>query len=362
MLNQLPGVGAKTTGKLKSANIVSFKDVMKADLDVLERAAGRKAPFGDDLKFAVARVLNTAFSVDAVVDTESKEVTCTISNFDLKALTESNRSGCGVYFHRLNREVEREASVKPKYTLAVFTDHPGGILMWRENVKDVGTHTVKCLKKWGKITIRLVSTFMGMDVQTVIEGGPCPYVSPQDVYNSEIANIFASPNKRLKIVRSSQKVPKKAESPPAELLAELEANVAKEKEIEDGGGGGDGWEGKENQVPLMTTMEERERATVAGSNFRKVRSWNPGAEGSGGGVGGGSREGGGEDFRQTQIDSSSHSKHRQSSIYSAVTKESPEEKIGWQVRRKRTRLKNDTHLKQINTRRRTARRSFKPPP
>ena len=50
MLNQLPGVGSKTTAKLISAGVVSFTDVMCTELHILESAAGRKPPFGDDLK------------------------------------------------------------------------------------------------------------------------------------------------------------------------------------------------------------------------------------------------------------------------------------------------------------------------
>ena len=74
-----------------------------------------------------------------------------------------------VYFDRLNRAdgghhglqkgdgQAKSASrgLATKYTLLVFSDHPGGVLMWRENIKDVGTHKVATPRKWGKITIRL---------------------------------------------------------------------------------------------------------------------------------------------------------------------------------------------------------------
>ena len=98
-----------------------------------------------------------------------------------------------MYFDRLNRAdgsnhglqkgdgqaKSARRGLAAKYTLLVFSDHPGGILMWRENIRDVGTHKVVTPKKWGKITIRLESLVMGLDVQTVIEGGPCPYRSKQ---------------------------------------------------------------------------------------------------------------------------------------------------------------------------------------
>ena len=81
MLNQLPGVGSKTTAKLMSAGVVSFTDVMCTELHVLERAAGRKPPFGDDLKSTVARLLNSTLSVSAEIDDEKKFLVCTIERF-----------------------------------------------------------------------------------------------------------------------------------------------------------------------------------------------------------------------------------------------------------------------------------------
>jgi hypothetical protein len=86
---------------------------------------------------------------------------------------------------------------------------------------------------------------MGLDVQTVIEGGPCPYRSKQEaegekevisllcaqsptnplitslVADSELARIFASPNRRLKRVKKSSKTAASATTTPLEPQVKL---------------------------------------------------------------------------------------------------------------------------------------------
>ena len=200
MLNQLPGVGVKTTAKLIKQGIVSFGDVLEANLETLEKAAGRKSPFGDELKLAAARILSDSLSVRAEVNDVSGEVMCHVTNFDLGENVSSKEGRS--YFEKIKRKDVAVSKVKKSsYILAVFTDHPGGLLMWRTDLKEAGVHSVKLPKKWGKITVRLVSSFMGLDVQSEVDGGGSPFVTKLERDKKKgrgLANIF-SPNKRMKV-------------------------------------------------------------------------------------------------------------------------------------------------------------------
>lgn len=202
MLNQFPGVGEKTTNKLLGVGVVSFRDVLEANLVTLEKAAGRKAPFGDELKLAAARILADSLSVTAEIDKDAREVSCRITNFDKKANIK-NEDGWS-YFDKVKRKESAMSKVKKSsYVLIVFTDHPAGLLMWRTGVKEAGLHTVRLPEKWGKVTVRLVSSFVGLDIQSEICGGDDPFVSKaleaeRERKQDGLTKMF-SPNKRLKV-------------------------------------------------------------------------------------------------------------------------------------------------------------------
>ena len=80
MLGQLPGVGIKTTGKLKEAGVVSFRDVMSESVGVLEKAAGRKSPFGTELQSTVAKLLAESLLVVVTLDAAKNAFTCSVTD------------------------------------------------------------------------------------------------------------------------------------------------------------------------------------------------------------------------------------------------------------------------------------------
>ena len=52
VLNQLRGIGHKTTAKLRFHGILSFADVLTTSSEIMERAAGRDPPFGNEVRIA----------------------------------------------------------------------------------------------------------------------------------------------------------------------------------------------------------------------------------------------------------------------------------------------------------------------
>ena len=283
MLIQLPGLGKKTTTKLKLAGVVSFTDVLMTELSVLEKAAGRKAPFGDELKFAATRILLESLTVTATLDEENKEVKCEITSFDVEShVIPENNTTTESYFDKVKRTMNATTAASKKklkkasYILVVYSDHPGGLLMWRKDIHEPGIHKVKCPEKWGKITIRLVSIFMGLDVQSEISGGSCPYISKIETQNAKsrgiMAQIFASPNKRLKIGSASEVT---------DARETCEAAVEKSTE---GISSENSQESAPSSSPVNncsnTTADERAKAFGAGvasaaaKGFRRVRDVN----------------------------------------------------------------------------------------
>jgi len=141
----------------------------------IENAAGRRPPFGRELREAVLRILQNSLSVSAAiegadVDNGKREIVCTINK---STYNKSNKS-----------EIDRKLV---NYILIVYFDRPGGLLMYRRNIHGEGTHRVSCPKAFGKISIHLVANLVGLDEEVFLEGD-----SPISVESSSNKNKQAS--------------------------------------------------------------------------------------------------------------------------------------------------------------------------
>ena len=151
VLNQLRGVGHKTTAKLRFSKILSFVDVLASSSDEIERAAGREAPFGKELRIAVSKILKNTLQLSACVESEGNNqfVVCSLGR---------RRALPGIE----NVESDESAGIV-NYTLVVFTDRPGGSLVFQPNISTVGDYRLPCPPKCGKIFVHLVASMVGLD-------------------------------------------------------------------------------------------------------------------------------------------------------------------------------------------------------
>lgn len=167
VMNQLRGVGQEATGKLRFNNISSFLDVLNAKEDAIEKAAGRAAPFGSELRKAVYAIVRNSLKITAQIpesflpDT-GRWVACQVCRDE----TIPYDAFCDI----------ASQSVKIKYTLIAFTDRPNGCLFYQANVDEPGEFRFRCPDTFGKISIHLVSSLVGLDEVVTIAGSDkiCP--------------------------------------------------------------------------------------------------------------------------------------------------------------------------------------------
>eukprot|EP00554_Chaetoceros_debilis_P010508 CAMPEP_0194110528 /NCGR_PEP_ID=MMETSP0150-20130528/9767_1 /TAXON_ID=122233 /ORGANISM="Chaetoceros debilis, Strain MM31A-1" /LENGTH=1867 /DNA_ID=CAMNT_0038799741 /DNA_START=175 /DNA_END=5775 /DNA_ORIENTATION=- len=159
VLNQLRGVGLKTTAKLTMNNIRSFADIISKSSNEIEQACGRKSPFGQELKKAAKKIAQRSLRLSAYIEgMESEEnsnvLVCEVSHNSVGENGESNESASGIL----------------TYTLVVHTDRPGGLLMFRSGIMGPSCHRIESPEKFGRIYIRLVSNLVGMDESLTLDG------------------------------------------------------------------------------------------------------------------------------------------------------------------------------------------------
>jgi len=173
MLNQLPGVGAATTRKLKDKNIVSYSDVLSQSASALEQAAKRREPFGRELQFFVSKILGNALDLSSGIEKKAGSpnsiIRCHIQPFPETVFPASSCHG--------NKFQSSAGQSLVRYTLVVYTDYPGGKLFHRKNITSAGEFKIMCPFKFGKIFCRLYSDLCGLDVTNEIEGSS-PYHDP----------------------------------------------------------------------------------------------------------------------------------------------------------------------------------------
>jgi hypothetical protein len=154
VLNQLPGVGHKTTAKLRFNSIVLFNDVLEASSEQIERAAGRTPPFGNQLRVAVHKIVRNTLQLSAKVDYDGEcptNIICTLTRPQNVPPVEGAESD----------SKSNEALVK--YTLACYTDRPGNSLFYQPNISKSGEHVFPCPPSFGKVWIHIVANMVGLD-------------------------------------------------------------------------------------------------------------------------------------------------------------------------------------------------------
>lgn len=151
VLGQIHGVSNEVVGKLRMNGIVSFDDVVAKTAEQLESAASRLPPFGSDLQVACRNLLASALKVEAELTTAEASIIPSDVVCRLKPRT------TGV------RAQHSSKTIAVKYSLIVYTDQPGGCLLYKENISESGDHRVLVPPKYGKLTIRLVASICGLD-------------------------------------------------------------------------------------------------------------------------------------------------------------------------------------------------------
>jgi hypothetical protein len=160
VLNQLKGVGHEGTAKLRFGNIISFQDVLKATEEDIDKITGRR--IGRELRRAVSRILQNRLTLSVRIDRSD--------------ITEDNRDGSWIVCSLARKNVQddpacqEEKAVPVKYTMIAFSDRPHGALFFRTNVDEPGEFRFKCPDEYGRISVHLVSSMVGLDEEAILEG------------------------------------------------------------------------------------------------------------------------------------------------------------------------------------------------
>lgn len=126
---------------------MSFSDVLRSSNEAIEHAAGRRAPFGTELRSAVSKILQSTLHLSA--DVESEYIVCRLSRRDALGGMEG-------------LEKDETAGIV-KYTLTAYTDHPGSCLFFQSNIGSVGEYRMPFPAECGKVFVHLIASMVGLD-------------------------------------------------------------------------------------------------------------------------------------------------------------------------------------------------------
>lgn len=157
ILNQIVGVGHKTTSKLFSNGIKTFNDVLSKSESEIEDASGRSTPFGKELRAAVSKLLARRLSVQTQVKDADNNSTNSVLICDISAHQSLD-------FDDNSRDIVQ-------YTLVVYTDVPRGLLTFITDIVRPCRHRIDCPSQFGRLSVRLVSNVVGLD--SVVEVWGC---------------------------------------------------------------------------------------------------------------------------------------------------------------------------------------------
>lgn len=155
VLNQLMGLGPSLTAKLKFSGIVSFADVFEATPGRIEKAAQRASPFGANLRSIVTTLFQSSLRVRAELQyaagsTTPAAIVCYLER-------PANLPSCQ------EAAIMKSSPPPVSYTLLVYTDQPGGCLVYRRNISSPGVFKANTPPKFGKIEVHLVASLVGLD-------------------------------------------------------------------------------------------------------------------------------------------------------------------------------------------------------
>lgn len=152
-LHQLKGLGAKSIANLKFHGITTFDDIMNATTDLLEKVAQRPEPFGRNLQDVVGKILGSSLKLTAALryaagSTTPKSVICELKPKFVRQDISPPRPS-------------QDSTVT--YNVLAYTDLPGGCLFYRSDVTGVQTIEFDAPPKFGKITVVMVASLVGLD-------------------------------------------------------------------------------------------------------------------------------------------------------------------------------------------------------
>ncbi|KAL7568801.1 hypothetical protein ACA910_007219 [Epithemia clementina (nom. ined.)] len=158
VLGQFRSLDTATVAALRFSGIGRFEDVVSSSEEHLEKVAKRMPPFGKNLRRAVQQTLSGALTVSAEIEyaassTTPSELVCRVEHRDKE-----------------NPTAVTNGDSKVEYTLIVYTNQPGGCLIYRQKLKRSSEHRVVVPGKFGKIFVRLISSMVGLDVNAEIQG------------------------------------------------------------------------------------------------------------------------------------------------------------------------------------------------
>jgi ATP-dependent DNA helicase HFM1/MER3 len=151
VLKQFQNLDATTLAGLRMHGVSSFEDVMSTPEQDLEKATNRKAPFGLNLRNAVAKVLQSRLKVSAGFDAAASTVTCKIEPYstdDVQVSAPGHEFG---------------SSSTLTYTMIALIDAPGGCLCYRKNISKAESFTFGCPSATTTISIHLIASMIGLD-------------------------------------------------------------------------------------------------------------------------------------------------------------------------------------------------------
>jgi ATP-dependent DNA helicase HFM1/MER3 len=156
VLGQFSSLSDHTVSSLKFNGISTFEDVLGASESALEKAAKRMAPFGASLRDAVGKVIAGKLKVEAKVINQTGTRIPLAVECHLQPWQPSPDMG--------------PAAVGPStdssqviYTMVAYTDRPNGCLVYKRNVTKPESVKFACPPKFGRITIHLIASMVGLD-------------------------------------------------------------------------------------------------------------------------------------------------------------------------------------------------------
>lgn len=152
-LNQLMGVGPTTAANLKFSGMTTFDHVLAATEEEIEKVAKRGKPFGANLRLAAARILQSSSKISAHLEYVQGSTTPCSLVCTMKPRQGASQSTAG--------SVSRAPDVT--YTLIAYTDRPGGCLIYKKDISKRLKLKVDTPPKFGKITVVLIASLVGLD-------------------------------------------------------------------------------------------------------------------------------------------------------------------------------------------------------
>ena len=182
VLNQLTGVGAETTAKLRINKILTFADVLAANAAEIERASGKSPPFGKGLLSAVDKIMRNTLQLSASIHAKEQQLICTLSRRSFPGISLVNDS-----LTTCDEDVV-------KYSLIAYIDKPGGSLQHLSRVHLDREYKCSFPVIYGKVYVSLVANLVGLDEKVVLIGNECPTPPANELSNN--SHGLKGPNRK----------------------------------------------------------------------------------------------------------------------------------------------------------------------